>query len=40
MFDIKKYLEKADDFMKKHGVIEDGNASRRVADAIEKYIFG
>ncbi len=37
-FNPEQYVADADAFMKKHGVIEDGHASERVADVIEGYL--
>lgn len=39
-FDFNNYVKRADAFMGKHGVIEDGKASIRVADKIEELIKG
>ncbi|MBR5337931.1 MAG: CDP-glycerol glycerophosphotransferase family protein [Lachnospiraceae bacterium] len=38
LFDLEDYKTQKDDFMNKHGVCEDGHASERVADVIEKWI--
>ena len=40
IFSEKTYIKTVNDFMKKHGVIEDGHSSERVADIIEKIIYG
>lgn len=37
-FDLQKYIFRANEFMKKNGVKEDGHASERVADVIENYM--
>ncbi len=39
LFDEDSYKNKVKTFMSQHGVIEDGHASERVADVIEKWIF-
>lgn len=35
-FDLELYVKKVDDFMDEQGVIEDGHASERIVDLIEK----
>lgn len=37
-FDVEQYKTDVDAFLKEHGVLEDGKASARVADLIEKMI--
>lgn len=37
-YDQDSYIKKADIFMKKHGVVENGDASRTVADKIEELL--
>ncbi len=37
-FDEEEYRRKIDDFSREHGVLEDGHASERVVDLIEKVI--
>ncbi len=37
-FDYERYIEKVNGFMVKHGVLEDGKASQRIADTIETLI--
>ncbi len=37
-FDYGTYTQRIADFMKRNGVVEDGQASERVVDAIEKYM--
>ena len=37
-FSYEKYVEKVRRFRMKHGVLEDGNASQRVADKIESLV--
>ena len=39
-FDVEQYIVDVDAFLKKHGVLEDGKASARVADLIEKCVKG
>ena len=39
-FDVEQYIVDVDAFLKKHGVLEDGKASARVADVIEKCVKG
>ena len=37
-FDKKKYEEAVKRFLKEHGVLEDGKASKRVVNVVEKYL--
>ncbi|WP_313340220.1 CDP-glycerol glycerophosphotransferase family protein [Lacrimispora sp.] len=37
-FDAEKYMEKIDSFSEEHEVLEDGRASERVVDMIEKFL--
>lgn len=37
-FDKEVYLKTAYKFMEEHGIVEDGNASKRIVDKIENYI--
>lgn len=37
-FDAAKYKRELEAFFKKHGILEDGHASERVADVIEEFI--
>ena len=39
-FKAEIYVKSADEFMKKHGIIEDGQASKKTADLIEDWIKG
>lgn len=37
-FDVEKYKKKIDEFSQEHGVLEDGHASERVVDVIERFL--
>ncbi|GLB24138.1 hypothetical protein LXJ15735_03790 [Lacrimispora xylanolytica] len=37
-FDVKEYVKKIDSFSEEHGVLEDGHASERVVDMLEKFL--
>lgn len=37
-FDVEEYMKKIDSFSEEHGVLEDGHASERVVDMLEKFI--
>jgi CDP-glycerol glycerophosphotransferase len=37
-FDKQKYEEAIERFLKRHGVLEDGKASERVADVVERFV--
>ena len=37
-FDKEKYEEAVKRFLKEHGVLEDGKASKRVVNVVEKYL--
>ena len=37
-FDMNTYISKSKDFMKQHGVVENGKASKEVTDTIVKYV--
>lgn len=39
-FDESRYRSEIDKFSKRHGVLEDGHASERVADVIEEFVGG
>ena len=36
-FDMEKYRKAVDELLEKHSVLEDGKASERVVDVIEKF---
>ena len=38
-FDYESYEERVKAFMDRQGIVEDGQASKRLADIVEKYLF-